>query len=242
MNCPKCTTPAAAGATHCKRCGTPLSAKAAAPAATEEYDLMPMEEAKPAFSAYEPPPGLDLGPPPPAAAGAKGGAKAAPGGPPGAPGADYVPKIRGAMASPPQNKLTRIIGAAVAVVGLIVVAYFVFRTKSEMVFGKPKTEQLILLQPGKVFPADVEATGVMSYAFDVEMLDGEMLVGMVQRSRKDPKTLADLKKCEPLKTLRKGEKESFTGELKHKEQWSWMLLNDSKKPARAKVKFLAEPR
>ena len=64
MNCPKCRTPAAAGAAHCKRCGSPLGGKAAAaqaPAASDEIDLMPLEESKaPAYSAYEPPPGLDL--------------------------------------------------------------------------------------------------------------------------------------------------------------------------------------
>ena len=64
-----------------------------------------------------------------------------------------------------------------------------------------------------------------------------MLVGLVQRSHKDPQKLADLKKCDGLESLKKGDKKQFTGELKHKEQYSWMLLNDTKKPAKAKVKF-----
>ncbi|HVE41127.1 MAG TPA: protein phosphatase, partial [Planctomycetota bacterium] len=70
MNCPKCKTAAPDGASHCKRCGNPLTAKAAAAAAAipDEIDLMPMEESKaPAYSPYEPPP--ELGGPPPAAAG-----------------------------------------------------------------------------------------------------------------------------------------------------------------------------
>jgi hypothetical protein len=124
MNCPKCATPAAAGATHCKRCGSAIGGGKAGPAkagpakaaaASDEIDLMPLEESKtPAFSAYEPPPGIEL--PGPAAAGPKLGAKAATDGPPGPPGAgDYVPKIRGANAGPRQGNLTMIIGGAVAV-------------------------------------------------------------------------------------------------------------------------------
>ena len=65
--------------------------------------------------------------------------------------------------------------------------------------------------------------------------------GVVQRSHKDSQKLADLKKCDPLEPLKKGDKKTFTGEFKHKEQASWMLLNDSKKVARAKVKFHATP-
>ena len=97
MNCPKCGTPAQAGATHCKRCGTALAAKAkaakaAAEPASDDIDLMPMEESKtPAFSAYEPPPGLDIGPPPAPVGKAPAGPPDPNGPPPDMPGK----KVRG---------------------------------------------------------------------------------------------------------------------------------------------------
>jgi len=237
MNCPKCQTPAAAGASHCKRCGSPLSAKAAAASSSDEIDLMPLEPSKEAFSAYEPPPGIDGGGPPVAAAPEKGGtksrAKADPSGPP----ADYVPKIRGANAGPAQSKLTLIIGGLVAVIVVGLIVWSLVRTKNEVIVGKGKYEQVIPLGSGMVRLENLQVTGQFSYTLDVDVQDGEMLVGLVQRSHKDPQKLADLKKCDGLESLKKGDKKQFTGELKHKEQYSWMLLNDTKKPAKAKVKF-----
>lgn len=239
MNCPKCQTPAAAGASHCKRCGSPLSAKAAAASSSDEIDLMPLEPSKESFSAYEPPPGVDAGgpPPPPEKGGTKSRAKADPTAPPGPPGADYVPKIRGANASPAQSKLTLIVGGLVAVIVVGLVVWSLVRTKNEVIVGKAKYEQVIPLGSGMVRLENLQVTGMFAYTLDVEILDGEMLVGLVQRSHKDPQKLPDLKKCDGLESLKKGDKKQITGELKHKEQYSWMLLNDSKKPAKAKVKF-----
>jgi hypothetical protein len=202
MNCPKCQTPAAAGAAHCKRCGTALgkAAAAKAPSSSDEIDLMPMEPAKSSYSAYEPPPGIDMAPGP-AASPVKLGPKDAPSdGPPGPPSPEAIAKIRGANAAPPQSPLVKIIGAVVVVLVL----------------------------------------GFVSYKLEVEILDGEMLVGVVERSHKESQKMADLKKYD-LKSMKKGDKEEFTGEFKHKVQASWIFANDSKKPAKAKVKFLATP-
>ena len=244
MNCPKCQTPAAAGATHCKRCGAPLSSKtAAAASSSDEIDLMPLEESKQVYSAYEPPPGVDAGGPPAPPAekgGTKSRAKADPTAPPGAPGADYVPKIRGANAGPAQKNWTLIVGGVVGVIVVGLVLWSLLRTKTEF-FGKAKFEQPVPLGSGMVKLENFNVTGTFTYTLDVEVQDGELLVGVVQRSPKDPQKLADLKKCDGLESLKKGEKKQFAGELKHKEQWSWMLLNDTKKPARAKVKFQATP-
>jgi hypothetical protein len=243
MNCPKCQTPAAAGAAHCKRCGSPLGGKAApskAASSSDEIDLMPLEEPKtPAYSAYEPPPGLDL--PGAAAPAPKLGPKAAPEGPAGPPGADYVPKIRGASASPPRSKLNLIIGGAVAALILGFIVWRMVRTKNEIIVGKPKVEQVITLPAGQLRLENIEVTGIVNYTLDIDILEGEMIAGVVQRSHKDSQKLADLKKCDPLETLKKGDKKTFTGEFKNKEQASWMLLNESKKVARAKVKFHATP-
>ena len=241
MNCPKCQTPAAAGAAHCKRCGTALAAKgSAATSSSDEIDLMPLEPTKPSYSAYEPPPGVDpMAPPaPPEKGGTKSRAKAAvdPSGPPGPPG-DYVPKIRGANAGPAQSKITMIVGGLVAVIVVGLIAWAIFRTKNEVIVGKGKFEQVVPLGSGMVRLENLQVTGQFAYTLDVDIQDGELLVGLVPRSHKDPQKLADLKKLDGLETLKKGDKKQISGELKHKEQYSWMLLNDSKKPAKAKVKF-----
>jgi hypothetical protein len=241
MNCPKCQTPAAAGVTHCKRCGTPLSAKAAAaPSSSDEIDLMPLEPTKPSYSAYEPPPGVDSVAP--AAPPEKGATRSRTKGPPDPtappePPADYVPKMRGANSGPAQSKITTIVGGLVAVIVVGLIAWAVFRTKNEVIVGKPKFEQVVPLGSGMVRLENIQVTGQFAYTLDIEMQDGELLVGFVQRSHKDPQKMADLKKLDGLETLKKGDKKQFTGDLKHKEQYSWMLLNDTKKPARAKVKF-----
>ena len=244
MNCPKCQTPAAAGAAHCKRCGTPLTKGAAAkkaPAASDEIDLMPMEESKtPAYSAYEPPPGLDL--PGAAAPGLKLGPKDGPSdGPPGPPSPEAIAKIRGANAAPPQSPLTKIIGAGVVVLILGLIGWAMLRTKNEVIFGKPKYDQPVQLGSNQVKVENIEVTGVVAYKLEVEILDGELLVGVVQRSHKDSQKLADLKSKHDLKLMKKGDKEEFSDTFKHKEQSSWMLLNDSKKPAKARVKFQTTP-
>jgi len=67
---------------------------------------------------------------------------------------------------------------------------------------------------------------------DVNVTDGEVQVAMIQRPHKSPTTLIEIKKLpDPFETLRKGDTKTFSGEFKHKEQWSWVIYNDSKKPA-----------
>src|SRR5215831_4988283 len=231
MNCPKCTTPAAAGATHCKRCGSPLSAKAGAaktPASSDEIELMPLEESKaPSFSPYEPPPGV--GPTPPAPPGAKEG----PAGPPGPPVGDYVPRMRGASGAPPKSNLSLIIGGVLAILLVGFIAWRIFRTKNEVISGNPKFQQFVNLGAGQTKVETLQVTGVVNYTLDVEVTEGEMIVGVVQRNPKDSQKIAELKKCDPLKTVKKADKETLSGEFKGKEQWSWVLLNDTKKAARA---------
>lgn len=242
MNCPKCGTPAGAGAAHCKRCGTALAAKAAkgaaaAAPASDEIDLMPLDESKPsAYSAYEPPPGLNVGPPPPAGKAPPG--PPGPGGPPppGAPGK----KIRGAMAAPKTLPINTIVGAALGVIFLSWIGWLVFRTKNELKVGDAKFERLVAVQANQTYVKNIEVTGLVPYTMDVEVLDGDVLVGVVKRPHKDPSNMAAIKQLgEPLETLRKGDKRTLNGEFKHKEQWSWVVANDTKKSARVKVKFLA---
>lgn len=243
MNCPKCGTEAQAGAGYCKRCGAALAAKAKAaaktaePSSSDEIDLMPLDDKKPAYSAYEAPPGLEGGVAPP------GGA--APSGPPGLGGPPPdapVKKIRGAMAAPKTLPVSKIVGAAIGAILLLWIGWLVFRTKNEVKVGEAQFQGMIALQPNAPPTVkNIEVTGIVHYTLDVEVLEGEVLAGVVKRPHKDPKTLAAIKQGEPLQTVKKGEKVPFTGDFGHKEQWSWIVANDTKKVARVRVKFVAKP-
>ncbi len=243
MNCPKCGTPAQGGVQYCKRCGTPLAAKAktaaqAESSSSDEIDLMPLEEKKPAYSAYEPPPGLDGGVPP--AGGAAPSGAPGLGGPP-SPDAP-VKKIRGAMAAPKKSPVTAIVGGAIGVIVLLWVGWLVFRTKNEVKVGDAKFERVLAVPANGTIVKNIEVTGIIHYTLDVEVLDGEVLAGVVKRGHREPTTLAAIKQLgEPLQTMKKGEKSPFTGDFNHKEQWSWILANETKKGARVKVKFVAQP-
>ena len=242
MNCPKCGTPAQAGAAHCKRCGTPLAAKAAKTAAaqpaSDEIDLMPLEESKtPAYSAYEPPPGLAVGPPPPG-----GTAPPGPDGPPSPEATGKKTKIRGAMAAPKQLPINLIVGGAVGLILILVIGWMSLRTKNEVKVGKAKLERpSFRVNAGQVYVEDIEVTGVVPYTLEVTVVDGEVLVGVMTRNHKDPRKLDAIRSTGELEALRKGDSKTFAGEFKNKEQWSWVLANETKKPARLKVKFLAQP-
>jgi hypothetical protein len=242
MNCPKCRTEAPAGADYCKRCGTALAAKAKAAAAqsesssSDEIDLMPLDEKKPAYQAYEAPPGLDGGPLPPAG-------KAAPQGPgPDGPPLDGpVKKIRGANAAPKTLPINAIIGGAIGLILLLGIGWMVLRTKNEVKVGKPKLEKGYLINAGQLFVEDVEVTGVVPYSLEVSVTEGEALVGIYKRTHKDSRKLDAIKGSGELETLKKGDSKTYTGEFKHKEQWSWVVANDTKKPTRLKVKFVTTP-
>lgn len=237
MNCPKCGTPAADGAKHCRRCGAALSGKAAAaPSSSDEIELMPLEESKPpAHSSFEPPPDLLKGTPGP---GAKGGPAGGPSGPP-APG-DYVPKIRGANASPAKGNTNLIIGGVVLAIIVGFIAWRMFRTKNELVSGRAKVETSAMLPPNQPRIENIELTGKLTYTLEVNAPDGDLSVGFFKRSPKDPSTLAALKKLDDgFETVRKGDTAHKGGELLAG-QYSWVVVNEGKKPARAKIKFVIQ--
>jgi hypothetical protein len=238
MNCPKCGTPAQGAGQYCKRCGSALAAKAktaaaAEPASSGEIDLMPLETEKPAYSAYEPPPGLDPG-------GAAPPGPAGPGGPP-SPDAQGKTKIRGAMSAPKTLPINAIVGGAVGLILLVTVGWMMFRTKNEVKVGKPKVEKAYMVNVGQLYVEDIEVTGVVPYTLEVTVTEGEVLIGVMKRNPKDPKKLDVLKGSGELEAVKKGDSRTFNGEFKGKEQWSWVLANETKKPARLKVKFQTQP-
>lgn len=239
MNCPKCGTETTAGASHCRRCGAALSTKAAAtPSSSDEIDLMPLETSKPAYSAYEAPPGLE-GPPPPggaAVADEEPGNRAGP-----VLAAGKVSRVRGANASPAKLNLNLIIGGSLAVILILFIAWRLLRTENKAVGTGAKLEQTTLqIQPNQSKVGNFEVTGKINYTFDVTAVDSDLLVGVVQRNPKDPTTVAVLKKLpDTLDPIRKNEPHNMSGELKAG-QYSWVIINEGKKAARAKARFSAQ--
>jgi hypothetical protein len=148
-----------------------------------------------------------------------------------------VAKIRGANAAPKKGNMTLIIGGVVAVIIVGFIAWRILRTKNELVAGKPKVDQAVTLAPNQPRIENFELTGKLTYTLEVNALDGDLSVGFFKRSPRDPSTLAALKKLdEGFETVRKGETSSKGGELPAG-QYSWVVVNEGKKPARAKLKF-----
>jgi hypothetical protein len=234
MNCPKCTTPAAEGASHCKRCGNPLTAKAkaASQAVPDEIDLMPLEESKaPAYSPYEPPP--ELGGPPAPAAGPGTKVRPKPGGPPPPSSFRNEPKEKG-------SNTNLIIGGVVLALLLGFVGWRIVRPRHEVKVGKVKVESSATLQPNQVKVEDLEINGSVTYKLEVEALDSDIGYGVFKRAPKDSRVLAAIKKLpEGFDTASKGDPQTKTGELTTG-TWSWILINEGKKPARVKFKWVAE--
>ena len=235
MNCPKCNTEVPAGATHCRRCGAALTAKAAASSASDEIDLLPLEPSKPpAHSSFEPPANLLQPPGPP-------GTKSGPADPQGPPGAGYVPKIRGANASPPKSNLNLIIGGILLVLLVGFIGWRLLRTENKAIGKGAKLElTTIMLQPNQSRVENFVVTGKVSYTFEVAAPDSEILIGVIPRDPKDPTSVAALKKLpEGFEPVKKGDSRTLTGDLTAG-QYSWVLINDGKKSARAKAKFGAQ--
>lgn len=241
MKCSKCGTEVASNSATCKRCGTPVAGKAAATAIPEEYDLMPLEEKKSAVDEqFQPPPMPDPAVPPPTKQVAR--MKGIPTGSDGPPPLDPNYRPPSEDQGPPESKLMLYAGLAVAAAFILFIGWRMFRTKNELIVGqtKAKMETTVVLQPGMTKVENYEATGSISYTFDVNVTDGDVMVGVVQRQHKLPTTLVEIKKLpDAFDSLKKGDTKTYTGDFKHKEQWSWVIYNDTKKPARVKVKFTA---
>ena len=239
MNCPKCSTPAAAGATHCRRCGNPLTAKAAAAssAVPDEIDLMPMEPAKESsFSPYEPPPGVGGPPAPPEPAA------------PAAPGTKVRPKPLGPSMpvssvsdeDDKKGKTTLIIAGVVCAIFVLFIGWRMLRPRHEIVAGKAKADSSAMMPPNSPRIENFEIAGTFTYKLEVNAPDSEISIGIFKRTPKDNSSLAALKKLpEGFEIVGKGETTEKTGQLSSG-TYSWILVNEGKKPARAKFKWVIE--
>jgi hypothetical protein len=238
MNCPSCGTPAAtAGATHCRRCGAAFGGKKAAPAAaasssSDDIELMPLEESKaPAHSEFEPPPGLEP-PPLPTAKKVKDYSK-----PPDP--TDPRPRSRAGGMNKAKSRMNLYIGAGLALLVVGYIGYRFLRTKHEIIGRGAKVDQAATIQPGALRLENFEVNGVVTYSFDVTPQDGDLSVGLFHRAP-GPISVANLKKLpEGITLVKKGDTNSMSAELMTG-QYSWGILNETKKLVRVKVKFSAQ--
>jgi hypothetical protein len=103
--------------------------------------------------------------------------------------------------------------------------------------GRTKFEATLTLYTNSPRVENFEVTGSAKYALEVGATDGDLLIGVARRSPRDPATPAALKKLpEKLTPLRKGETRELTGTWETG-QYSWIVLNETKKPVKAKIKF-----
>jgi hypothetical protein len=237
MNCPKCTTPSTAGASHCRRCGAPLTAKAAAASSAipDEIDLMPMEPVKESsYSPYEPPPGP--GAAPAAAPEAKsGGTKTrAPKPPPPPPSQEEIEAER-------KGKVGLYISGAILALFFLFIGWRMVRPKHEILTpGQAKVDSSATLNPNQVQVKKFEILGTWTYNLEVTALDSEISVGVFKWSPGQSSKIDAVKSLpEGLDTASKDETFKKTGELKSG-TYSWVLINEGKKPAKVKFKFRLE--
>jgi len=234
MHCPTCNKTLAAG-TKCPKCG-----KMAVASSADEIDLMPLEPARPADpSAYQPPPDAFLPPPPPMpGTGKRAAATAAPGEEPVQ--EEPIRPRAGAMVASCGNT-NLIIGGVVVGILVLFFAWRIFRTEDKIQGKLPLENKIYTIQPNQAQIENYDVLGKYGWKFEVTPTEDVVLMGVVQRNPADPKTVAALKKLnETYDAAKKGETHPMSGEFKTG-KYSWVILNESKKPVRVKVTFKAQP-
>lgn len=239
MKCTKCGVAIPAGAKACPKCG-----KAVAPSddlgGGYSYDLMPHEATEPSSSvpAVEAP----SGPLPPA-------------GPmPGGPKSDVeknpldIPPLtgkprgqRGAAGNKGSSALLNptFLGG-VGVVALILVYFLFLRTPRPEVKGLAVLEKktfTVAAEKSKLDSFTVSGKGLAEYTMEVAPIDGDLLIGVAKGVARNAPNVV-LKKLD-LKEAKSGATEVLSGEIASG-SWSWILVNESKKPVRVKVTYRAK--
>jgi len=243
MHCPSCNKTLAAG-TKCPKCG-----KLAVASSVDEIDLMPMDEPKVSgAAAFQPPPEAFL--PPPSAKPAKRETKketkkeAATQVDPselGIPEAVLAKPRASAYEPPAESNMKFYIGSALALLVVLFGVWRAFRTENKIILGKPGFDTNWTVQANSVQLENYDISGTIKWTLEVTPADDLVRVGVVKRNPKDPKTLAALKALpDPYENVKKGEPYSASGEFKTG-QYSVVVMNENKKPVKAKVKFKAQP-
>lgn len=226
MNCTGCGKPLPAGAQKCPACGAKISGG-------DEIDLLPMEEKKPAFDPYASGPPVPGAPTPAKGIHAEGSPLVAP---PRRQDRSEVEETPSLL----QDKRVLAVGGGIVLILVIFFAWRLFRTENKIVSGRPKADlPSAVVQPNQTMVQDFVVSGKVNYTLEVTPADGELLIGVAKRNPKDLKAVNIVKKLSnspaPKGQLSEEKGVAETGE------WSWFLINESKKPVKAKVKFLAEP-
>jgi hypothetical protein len=234
MHCPACKATVPAGTKKCPKCGKPALASS-----SDEIDLMPLDEPKPSDPAAFQPHPEPTAPPPPMPG--KGVRRIGPPGPGEEQPQEEPMRARaGAMVAKADNTKL-IVGGAVALLLLIFIGWRMFRTENKVVGLDPTVDNKpFTIQPNQVLVKSVEISGIMHWSFEVTPESDSVLAGIVQRGAKDPATIPVLKKLDGLETVKKGDVHPMSGEFKAG-QYSWVVINESKKAVRVKVKFKVQP-
>jgi hypothetical protein len=227
-SCPACGKGVTASAAKCPSCGKEIAAPAPA-AGGHSYDLMPeepkKEEASPRATAFD-------------AAISEQAAVAA------KPGEIIRPKIklRDDDDGPQTPFFTKGTAAMAIIAGLMVIGV-VFKacrteyklegawrrpTMSDNTFGanRPKVENFVV-------------KGGANYEFEVQAIDGDLLIGVVRRDPKSTANNAGLKAApEGLTAVPKGSTQKLEGYLKPG-TYSWVVVNEGAKPVKGKWRYLA---
>jgi hypothetical protein len=206
---------------------------------SDEIDLMPLDVSKEAEAeSYQP---FPEGPPPPSAKPAKSAPKLADPSELDVPDEVKRKPMPQAYEPPQQSNLMLYVGGGIA--GLIILfgLWRMIRTENKIVFGKERFDTTWIVQANSAQVENFDITGTIKWTLDVTPTDDSVLVGVVKRNPKDPKTVAALKQLpDPYDAVKKAEPFSKTGEF-HTGQYSVVVMNDGKKPVHAKVKFKAQP-
>jgi hypothetical protein len=235
MHCPACKANVPAGTKKCPKCGKPALAST-----SDEIDLMPMDEPKPSDpAAFNPHPEPTAAPQHATAKGVKRIGPPVPGeGPP--PIEEPMRMRAGAMAAKASNT-NLIIGGVVALILVLFIGWRMLRTENKIVLGKDKVETSWMISANQAKAENLDISGVIKWTLDITPTEDTVLVGVVPRNPKDPMTIAAFKKLpETYEPVKKGETKSLSGEFKTG-QYSWVVMNETKKPVRVKVKFKAQP-
>ncbi len=228
MNCSKCGKPLAAGAAKCGACGAEASS-------SYSYDLAP--EAEEAKGKKEEPAAFML---PPGVSAPSAGGPPAPGERPARP--PRGERQRGASGATLQGSgfsmKTLGIAAGVLVIFVLLVMKMCGGPSATITMTNKKMGSSAVvtnLQP-KVFV--FQLVGEASYTFKVEAVDGDVLIGVPQRSSKD-KITPEVIKGWNLTAVKKGETQELSGKV-GTGSYSLVIATESKRPVRTKFEYLVK--
>jgi hypothetical protein len=230
-SCPACGKGVTAATKKCPACGKEIAATAS-PAGGGSYDLMPEEPKKEEQKAPASPAG---GPAP--GSGEQHTRTRVPG------LALATHEARSTKVQENVFELTKgtVVGGVVVLLALVFFAFKACKTEYK-VEGKYRqtTLQERPIRSGGAMTDNFVVKGGATYEFEVLPTDGDVLAGVLKRGPKDSATPEALKAIPgEFVLVGKGQTRTFEGELPPG-NYSWVVLNEGKKPVKVKLKYLAK--